>query len=125
MIQTIVAALFIVSGLFFLLVSGMGLLRLPDFYTRCHAIGKSETLGSMLFLLGLAIYIGFGIVSFKMILILVFIAIANPTATHIVARAALLSGLQPWVLKKRRTIQSPSTSGEHIPEKQPIREKEL
>ncbi len=105
MIQTILALVFIISGLFFLLVSAIGLVRLPDFYTRCHAIGKSETLGSILFIGGLAIFDGFSIESFKLIVILVFIALANPTATHIVARAAYRSGLQPWVLKKRRASQ--------------------
>jgi multicomponent Na+:H+ antiporter subunit G len=101
-VQTIAAFVFIVSGLFFLLVSSIGILRLPDFYTRCHAIGKSETLGSMLLLMGLAIYNGLDINSFKLTVILLFIAFANPTATHIVIGVALKAGVQPWTLKNRK-----------------------
>jgi multicomponent Na+:H+ antiporter subunit G len=101
-IQTIVAFVFVVGGLFFLLVSSIGILRLPDFYTRCHAIGKSETLGSMLLLMGLAIYNGLDINSFKLIVILLFIAFANPTATHIIIGVALKAGVQPWTLKNRK-----------------------
>jgi multicomponent Na+:H+ antiporter subunit G len=54
----------------------------------------------MLLLCGLAIYHGWEINSIKLIIILVFIGVANPTATHIVAQAAFRSKLQPWVLKK-------------------------
>jgi multicomponent Na+:H+ antiporter subunit G len=103
MIQDIFAALFIIVGLFFLCISGIGLIRLPDFYSRNHAVGKSETLGSILLLIGLAVYNGLEITSGKMVIILLFIALANPTATHIVARAAFRSGLQPWVLDPSRT----------------------
>lgn len=102
MVQIVFAAIFIIAGLFFLVVSGVGLLRFPDFYTRNHAVGKSETLGSILLLSGLAIYNGLEITSGKLVIILLFIALANPTATHIVARAAFRSGLQPWVLNRKQ-----------------------
>jgi multicomponent Na+:H+ antiporter subunit G len=107
MVQTILAGIFVVAGLFFLFVSGLGLIRLPDFYSRNHAVGKSETLGAMLMLCGLAIYNGWEITSGKLIIILLFIALANPTATHIVARAAFRSGLQPWVLNRNQTQDNP------------------
>jgi multicomponent Na+:H+ antiporter subunit G len=102
MIQTVFAAIFIVAGLFFLCVSGIGLVRLPDFYSRNHAVGKSETLGAILLLCGLAIYNGFEITSGKLMIILIFIALANPTATHIIARSAFRSGLQPWILNRKQ-----------------------
>jgi multicomponent Na+:H+ antiporter subunit G len=107
MVQTVFAAIFIIAGLFFLVVSGVGLLRFPDFYTRNHAVGKSETLGSILLLCGLAIYNGLEITSGKLVIILLFIALANPTATHIVARAAFRSGLQPWVLNRKQSEVKP------------------
>ncbi len=99
-VQTVLAWAFISGGLFFLAISSIGVVRLPDFYCRNHAVGKSETLGAMLLLCGLAIYHGWEINSLKLIIILVFIGLANPTATHIVAQAAFRSKLQPWVLKK-------------------------
>jgi multicomponent Na+:H+ antiporter subunit G len=107
MVQNLFAAIFVISGLFFLFISGLGLLRFPDFYSRNHAVGKSETLGAMLILCGLAIYNGIEITSGKLVIILLFIALANPTATHIVARAAYRSGLQPWVLKNKKAESKP------------------
>ena len=101
-VQTALAAVFISGGLFFLFVSSIGVIRLPDFYTRCHSIGKSETLGSMLMLLGLAVFNGFEINSLKLLVILLFIFLTNPTATHIVARTAYHCGLQPWTLRQQR-----------------------
>ena len=90
------AALLIVIGGVFLLVSCIGLLRLPDFYTRAHAVGKAETLGSVLVLTGLAVYNGANLVSLKILLILVVIFITNPTATHALMRSAFRSGVAIW-----------------------------
>ncbi len=100
-IQTALAVILMLGGAFFLVVSCLGLMRLPDYYSRNHAVGKSETLGIMLVLAGLAVYNGFTLTSFKLVLILIFVMIANPTATHIILRAALRSGLQPWTLKTK------------------------
>ncbi len=102
MISTIIAAVFVLGGLFFMAVSSIGIIRLPDFYSRIHGVGKSETLGSILMLIGLAIYEGFELNSAKLLLIMVFIFFANPTATHIIARAAFRAGLEPWVLKRKK-----------------------
>jgi len=99
--QTIVAIILIAGGAFFLTVSSIGLLRLPDFYARTHAVGKSETLGAILTLSGLAVYNGWELSTFKILFILLFVLIANPTATHAISRAALRTGLQPWTRKKK------------------------
>ena len=99
--QTIVAIILMVGGAFFLMVSSLGLLRLPDFYARTHAVGKSETLGAILTLSGLAVYNGWELSTFKILFILLFVLIANPTATHAISRAALRMGLQPWTRKKK------------------------
>lgn len=100
MVGTVIAIVLIVAGVFFLMVSALGLLRLPDFYARTHAVGKSETLGSILVLGGLAVYNGWELGTLKILLILFFVLIANPTATHAIARAALRTGLQPWTRQK-------------------------
>jgi len=104
--QTIVAIILIVGGAFFLTVSSLGLLRLPDFYARTHAVGKSETLGAILTLSGLAVYNGWELSTFKILFILLFVLIANPTATHAISRAALRAGLQPWTRKKKPDSES-------------------
>ena len=94
--QEIVTIVLLVCGSFFLMVSSVGLIRLPDFYTRAHAVGKSDTLGVMLVLAGLAVYSGLNLTTFKLVIIILFVLIANPTATHAIARAALRFGLSPW-----------------------------
>ena len=100
MAGTVIAIVLIMAGVFFLMVSALGLLRLPDFYARTHAVGKSETLGSILVLSGLAVYNGWELGTVKILFILFFVLIASPTATHAIARAALRTGHQPWIRQK-------------------------
>lgn len=100
--MTVLGAVFLVGGLFFLVVGAIGVLRLPDFYTRLHAMGKCDTLGLLLSLAGLAILSGWNYLSLKILLIWIFIIMANPTATHALSRAAYKAGLQPWVRKEGR-----------------------
>jgi multicomponent Na+:H+ antiporter subunit G len=102
LVLTIVAVVLMLGGAFFLTVSALGLLRLPDFYARTHAVGKSETLGTILMLSGLAVYNGWELNTIKILFIVFFVLISNPTATHAIARAALRTGLQPWTRKKKR-----------------------
>ena len=92
----VISALFIISGLFFIVVGTIGLLRLPDFYSRMHATGKCDTLGVGLTITGLMIYNGFNFISVKLLFLVFFVFIANPVATHAIARAAYKVGLQPW-----------------------------
>jgi len=92
----IVGIIVIGFGIFFLLVGSIGLLRLPDFYSRAHATGKSDTLGIMLVFLGLIIIEGFTLNSAKLLLILVFIGLTNPAATNAIMRAAYRFRLKPW-----------------------------
>lgn len=95
--MTLLANLFIITGLLFILAGVLGILRLPDFYARLHAMGKCDTLGVALALVGLAIHGGLSFYSIKILLISVFVGLANPTATHALARAAIKSGLAPWL----------------------------
>ena len=94
--MNLLAALLMITGGVFLLVSAIGLLRLPDLYCRAHAVGKSETLGSMLVLCGLAFHNGADLTSVKILLTVGIIFITNPTATHALMRAALHSGVAIW-----------------------------
>jgi multicomponent Na+:H+ antiporter subunit G len=92
----ILAALLMALGLFFFFVAGFGIVRLPDFYTRLHPAGKADTLGATLLLTGLAILAGPTLLAVKILLVEAFIVLANPTATHAIARAAFKTGLTPW-----------------------------
>lgn len=94
--MNILSLAFISLGIFFLIVAAVGTLRLPDFYTRAHALSVTDTLASFLILFGLVFHFGFSIITLKLIFIVVFINVANPTITHVLFRAALRSGLKPW-----------------------------
>jgi multicomponent Na+:H+ antiporter subunit G len=105
---TYLVILLTLAGLFFMVVTTVGLLRLPDFFTRVHAIGKADTLGSMLFLAGLALHNGLGISSLKLLVILVFVLIANPAAAHALTRAGLRSGLVPLMTFREDEASDPA-----------------
>lgn len=96
----VLAIIIISGGVFFLLIGSIGLIRLPDFFSRSHATGKVDTLGILLVLSGLIMYEGFTLNSAKMLIILVFVALTNPTATHALARAAFLFGVKPRFTKE-------------------------
>ncbi len=95
-IQTIIAGVLIFTGAFLIVIAAIGLVRFPDFYSRIHPSGKCDTLGQGLIFMGLIVYEGFTLVSVKMLLIIVFIFVANPTATYALAKAAHLAGLKHW-----------------------------
>lgn len=76
-------------------IGGIGMHRFPDFYTRLHAVGVTDTLCTALFLVGLAFQAGLTIAGIKLFLIFVFIFLTSPTASHLLANAAMLGGLKP------------------------------
>lgn len=86
----------LVVGLAFVLTGVIGILRLPDFYTRLHAAGKCDTLGVGLMVGALAVLEGLSLTALKILLIVFFVGLANPTATHALGRAAVRAGLTPW-----------------------------
>jgi multicomponent Na+:H+ antiporter subunit G len=92
----VLGGLLMAGGVFFFISATVGYLRLPDFFTRMHAISKSDTLGALLSMLGVACLTGSVLVALKFVFIAVFIFLANPVATHAIARAGMLAGLTPW-----------------------------
>jgi len=105
----VIVTLFLAAGIFFMFTGVIGLLRLPDFYTRLHATGKCDTLGEVLIIVGLLldhIYyyvyllpeapLSVKLVPVKLIFLIVFIFLANPTATHAIMKAAYKTGVKPW-----------------------------
>ena len=87
----------LVAGGLFCIVGAVGMLRMPDFYTRMHAASVIETLGAGLILLGLMLQAGFSLIAVKLLIVALLIFFASPTATHALARAAVARGLQPWL----------------------------
>lgn len=86
----------VLAGLFFSFVAVVGIIRLPDLYTRAHATSKSDTLGTVLSLGAVALLFGAEVSGVKTILLLLFMLITNPTAAHAIARAAHDQGIEPW-----------------------------
>lgn len=91
----ILSWLCLLAGSGFAVIAGIGLLRLPDVFTRMHAAGIGDTLGAGLIVLGLMLQAGLTLNLIKLVLIMVFIFFTSPTSTHAVAKAALHGGLKP------------------------------
>lgn len=98
-----VAALLCIVGAFFFFVGTVGVLRLPDFYSRTHAATKCDTVGAGSVLLGLALLQGFDPATLKLLLLAVLVLISSPTAGHALARAVFRGGLEPWTRPGHRT----------------------
>jgi multicomponent Na+:H+ antiporter subunit G len=94
-ILDVVSWLFLTAGGLFCLVGAVGMLRMPDFYTRLHAASVIETLGGGLILLGLLLQAGFSLISIKLLFVGLLVFFASPTATHALAKAAMERGLKP------------------------------
>lgn len=85
----------ILAGGGFCLVGSVGLLRMPDFYTRVHAASLTDNVGSFAILLGLALQAGPTLVTVKLVFIALLIMFTSPAATHALVKAALERGVQP------------------------------
>lgn len=95
--KIILTSILLFGGMLFFLVGTIGLLKFDDVFTRAHGAAKCDTLGAVLSLLGLIIYSGFSFTSFKLIAVIIFLWITNPTATHLIAKAE-------YIRKKRKEI---------------------
>jgi len=99
-----IVILCLVSGVILFAGGGVGILRMPDFYSRLHPAGKLDTLGIMLMIFGLAVHnidvhhlsLGDILVSVKMMLIAGFVFHSSPTATHAIVDAGIQAGMRPW-----------------------------
>lgn len=98
----------LIAGTFFFAIGTIGILRLPDFYSRLHAAGKCDTLAAILVVTAIALYnlhhqsFASILVSLKVFAIVFFIFMASPTATHAITKAALIVGVEPWLKKRGR-----------------------
>jgi len=87
-------------GSFLCFTGALGLLRFPDFFTRMHASGVTDTLTTMLILTGLMLQLPSWMVLVKLIMILLFVLLTSPTASHALAKAAIHGGLRPQHLTR-------------------------
>ncbi len=84
------------------ITGGVGLLRMPDFFSRVHASGVTETLAAPLLLSGLLLQMEPSLDSVKVIMILILVLATNPTATHAMAKATLHGGQRPLVFARSK-----------------------
>lgn len=102
----------ILSGSFFVLVGAIGLVRMPDLYTRMHAASVMETLGAGLLIAGLMLQAGLSLVTLKLLFLLALFFFAGPVASHALAQAALHEGVKPLLTGDRRgRIMGSDTGG--------------
>ena len=97
-LANILVVFFITVGVLFIVVTAIGLFRLPDLYTRTHAASKSATLGVMCILLGVFFY--FWLIedhfNARILLGILFIFITGPVGGHIMSRSSYIAGIKPW-----------------------------
>ncbi len=97
----------LLAGGFFCIVGAVGLLRMPDFYTRMHAASVIETLGAGLILLGLMLQAGITLVAVKLFMLGLLIFFASPTATHAMGRSGMQRGLKPQLASEENSTSKP------------------
>lgn len=91
----ILSWLLLTAGGLFVLVGGIGALRMPNLYTRMHAASVTDTMGAVLVIAGVMVQAGPTLVTVKLAAILVFLLATSPTAAYALANAALLAGIRP------------------------------
>ena len=91
-----IAAILVVLGSAMTVAAGIGILRLPDVFTRMHAATKVGTLGSGLILAGVAVAFAEPGVVLRCVLIVIFLLLTAPIGAHMIGRASLRIGIKPW-----------------------------
>lgn len=105
-LREIFACIFMLAGAVVFLGSAIGMLRLPDFYARIHASGNSETLGTLLAMIGLIILEGPTLTAAKIAFVFLFVALGNPIGSHILSKAAYKSGHPIWTVDSVRESEA-------------------
>lgn len=89
-------------GSFFTVVGALGLVRMPEVFTRMHAASVTDTLGVGLLILGMCLQAGFGLVTLKLVFLLALFLFTGPVVTHALAQACLHEGIKPLLAEDRR-----------------------
>lgn len=96
MILDILTAALLLAGSAFFLIAAIGIVRLPDLYMRMHAAAKASAFGAVLLLLGVALHFGDGWTLFEVFIIIIFLFITTPVATHLIGRAGYHMKVPMW-----------------------------
>ncbi len=102
MLIDVVTGVCLLAGSFFVLVGAIGLVRMPDVFTRMHAASVMETAGAGLICVGLMVQAGPTLVSAKLVFIMALLFFTGPVITHALAQAAMHAGIKPEIAEDRR-----------------------
>lgn len=105
----------IVAGSFFTVTGMIGLLRMPDVFTRMHAASVTDTLGAGLLIAGMMLQAGLSLVTLKLLFIAALLFFTSPVITHALAQAALHAGIEPKLAEDRRERQPEDREAESAP----------
>lgn len=100
----ILSGFFLLSGCFFLITGALGMLRLPDFFTRVHGAAVIDSLGTILIMVGLVLQSGWNMTLVKILLTFLFLMLTGPTAVHALAKSALYGGVLPDLADEEEEI---------------------
>ena len=105
-VMDVLSWILLCGGGVFVLIGGIGALRLPNFYTRLHAASLTETMATILIFVGMILQAGFSLEALKLAVIMLFLLLTAPTASYALANAALQSGMRPKAESPK--VESPS-----------------
>jgi multicomponent Na+:H+ antiporter subunit G len=97
----------ILAGSLFIVIGAVGMVRMPDLYTRMHAASVIDSIGAALLLLGLILQAGPGLVALKLLFIFLLLLFTGPVVTHALAQAALHEDIEPLLFEDRRPARPP------------------
>ena len=100
LLATVVRDLFLVVGALSVLIGSIGVVRFPDFFSRIHAAGVTDSVGTGFIFAGLMIEAGLNIATIKLVIILILMLTTSPTSSHALAKAALHGGHMPLLTRK-------------------------
>jgi multicomponent Na+:H+ antiporter subunit G len=113
---SIVSWALLLTGSFFAIVGGIGIVRLPEFFSRLHGGGITDTLGAALIIIGLCFAAGGWLVVAKLLMILFFLFVTSPSSCHALARSALSQGVMPVLeidsIRKSESLLNRDSDGE-------------
>ncbi len=91
----VVSWILLLTGAACVIIGGIGVLRMPDFYSRIHAASLTDTMATLALFTGMMLQAGFTLATIKLFAIMLFLLLTGPTATYALVNAALLSGQRP------------------------------
>ena len=101
----------LLGGCVFCVIGGIGMIRMPDLYTRSHAASLTDTFGAALILLGLGIQAGISLIAVKLIFIYIFLYITSPTSAHALVKAAYAKGVAAPPIEDQRATAAAEGQG--------------